>query len=320
MRTPTPARASMVCICALLLAGCGDDDDGGGGGGGGDGGGGDGGQVEGDGGSRPGERTLQSCETQIAADVPDFFKTYFRCVTITKTASAVVITTRSLPPHRSAYYASTSPNYTAFDPRDGSYHQNPNQLSEASFSISVPLAPVSRNLTITSAFVDRQANTNPYEYPGGPVGVALDSVAIFNDQAAPGDDIDNERFTFDSYEAHPAPNGQYHYHSATPGPLEVLVAAGLIPAATPGSAPLELYGIMCDGTLVLGCTELDGSAISAGAGASLDAQNGHSSDIEDRAGTVHFSARYHTHVCPGVLTTHKYMPEIASYSTCTVTR
>ncbi|MCC6993545.1 MAG: YHYH protein [Deltaproteobacteria bacterium] len=306
----TLARASIVCIGALVLAGCGDDGDD-------DGGSGDGGQVEDDGGTRVGERTLASCETQIAADVPDFFKTYFRCVTISKTASAVVITTRSLPPHRSAYYASSSPNYTAFDPRDGSYHKNPNQLVEASFSISVPLVPVSRNLTITSAFVDRQANTNPYEYPGGPVGVALDSVAIFNDQAALGDDIDNERFTFDSYEAHPAPNGQYHYHSATPGPLEVLVAAGLIPAATPGSAALEVYGIMCDGTVVLGCTELDGSAVAA---AGLDAQNGHSGDLKDRAGTVHFTARYHTHVCPGVLTVHKYMPEIASYSACTVTR
>ncbi len=49
----------------------------------------------------------------------------------------------------------------------------------------------------------------------------------------------------------------------------------------------------------------------------LDAQNGHTMDIADRQGTVHFSARYHTHVCPDRLTAHKFTPEIQYYRDCT---
>jgi hypothetical protein len=72
---------------------------------------------------------------------------------------------------------------------------------------------------------------------------------------------------------------------------------------------------MCDGTLVLGCTELDGTAPSA---SSLDAQSGHVGDVKDADGTLHFATRYHTHVCPKLFAAHPYTPEIQYYSTCTV--
>ena len=53
--------------------------------------------------------------------------------------------------------------------------------------------------------------------------------------------------------------GYYHYHPSTKGPLEVLYHKGLIQTPTVGSGEIELYGMMCDGTVILGCTELDGS-------------------------------------------------------------
>jgi hypothetical protein len=74
---------------------------------------------------------------------------------------------------------------------------------------------------------------------------------------------------------------------------------------------LEVYGMMCDGTLVLGCTELDGTTADT---ASLDAQGGHVADVKDAAGTVHFAQRYHTHVCA---TGRRFTPEIQYYATCT---
>ena len=50
---------------------------------------------------------------------------------------------------------------------------------------------------------------------------------------------------------------------------------------------------MCDGTLILGCTELDGSEPFS---SDFDAQNGHLHDIKD--GTNVFPPnRYHTHIC-----------------------
>jgi hypothetical protein len=82
----------------------------------------------------------------------------------------------------------------------------------------------------------------------------------------------------------------------------------------PGSAELGLYGIICDGTVLLGCTKLDGSAPNT---ARLDAQNGHVHDLRDSAGRVHFTGRYHTHVCATMTPARKFMPEIQYYSTCT---
>jgi hypothetical protein len=281
---------------------------------GGDGGTASDGGAASDGGTASVELTLDNCATNIASDVPAFFRTYFRCVTITKSGTDIVIQTKGLPPHRTFYYGVSSPNYATFD-RSGGRAPNPNTLREQNVTMTIPSNPVSRGLTITTAMVDRTANTNTNEYSGGAVGVALDSVLLFNDQAAPGDNIDNEAFTFDGYNAHPQQQGQYHYHTSTPGPLEVLQKIGATSSTTPGSASVELYGILCDGTLVLGCTELDGSQPSGG---DFDGQNGHTHDIRDGTAT-HFVSRYHTHVCPTRFTTHKYTPEIRYYTTCTMT-
>jgi len=289
------SRGALLITLVIPLAACGS------------GGGGDGADASTD------ELTLASCTTSIADDVPAFYKTYFRCLTITRTTGGVTIAGNALPPHRSAYWGEASPNYEPFDTSRGTdYHQNPNLLTTRPFSITIPDDPVLRGVNPTFDRVDGIAQTDADEYPLGPVGAALDSVALFNAVAAPGDDIADERFTFDSYQAHPAPDGTYHYHAATPGPLEVLADAGLVTSTTPGDAELELYGILCDGTVVLGCTELDGSAPSG----SLDAQGGHTHDLVDADATVHFTARYHAHVCPSS-GGRAYNPELQVYSTCT---
>ncbi|MGZ3417430.1 MAG: YHYH protein [Polyangiales bacterium] len=252
--------------------------------------------------STSGARTLESCTTSIAADAPAFFATYFKCVTITTTADAIVIESQGLPPHLSYYYGAGSPNFAPFDTSRGSeYMPNPNKLKQKSLRVSVPKVPKSKGLTVTAAMVDGVVGTNGDEYSLGPVGIALDSVAIFNPLAAPGDDIEKEKFTFDDYSAHPAPDGTYHYHTASKGPLEVMTAIGKTG---------ELYGVMCDGTIVLGCTELDGSDPGT-----LDAQGGHVGDVKD-ASTTHFTGRYHVHVCPTKTGGRRFTPEIQYYSTC----
>lgn len=261
-----------------------------------------------------GARTLANCTTTVAADAPAFYKKYFRCVTVATTTDGVTIETRGLPPHPSSYYGVGNANYAPFDTSRGAdYHANPNVLTETAARVTIPNAPVAKGIVVTAELVDGLAQTSPLEFGLGPVGIALDSVLVFNAVAAPGDKIETERFTFDSYEAHPAPGGAYHYHAASPGPLEVLVANGIITTPKVGSAELEVYGIMCDGTVVLGCTELDGTARPT---AGLDAQGGHVHDLADKDGVVHFTNRYHTHVCAkdgG----RGYTPEIQYYSTCT---
>jgi len=237
----------------------------------------------------------------VAADAPEFYKRYFKCATVTKTSTGVSIGTIDLPPHQSAYYASTDPNYVAFDTHGGTYHKNPNTLSQQSITVKVPDAPVWGGVTITSDYVDGKAGTNSLEYKLGAIGVALDGVALYSGTAAPGDDIAQEAYTFDSYAAHPDPSGAYHYHAPTPGPLEVTTAIG--------EDGVELYGVLCDGTLVLGCNELDKSAPSG----SLDAQGGHVGDIEAADGTLFFTARYHVHVCASG---HGFTPEVHYYDAC----
>ena len=146
----------------------------------------------------------------------------------------------------------------------------------------------------------------------GAVGIALNGVALFNPLAAPPDDIEDEKFSFDYYSGHPTNNGYYHYHTTSQGPIDVLKNKELIENSIVGSADIELYGIMCDGTLILGCTELDGSVPDH---SNFDAQNGHVHDISDGS-NVFFSNRYHTHICVDSFTDHHFTPEIQYYTGC----
>jgi hypothetical protein len=236
--------------------------------------------------------------------VPAFFLRYFACTDISLDGDTVVLHTEDLPPHLSAYYIDGDPNHVAWDDRGGDYHQNPNTILPQDITIRVPMAPVEKGITVTADLIDQTAGNSDEEFRLGPIGVALDSVALFTGTAAPNDDIDDEQWTFDTYLAHPAPGGTYHYHAPAPGPLEVLAAADRDDA--------EIYGILCDGTLVLGCTEPDGTAA---ADADFDAQNGHVHDLVDLDGTDLFVDRYHVHLCDA-LGGDAYTPEIQYYETC----
>jgi len=252
--------------------------------------------------------------------VPAFYKNFFRCVDVSLSGTDVVIKTKSLPPHTSYYWGASSPNYTAFDTSRGmQYRANPSTLAQVNVTLTIPSSPVSKNLTITSSMVDKVAGTSTSEYRGSPQGVALDGVQLFHGVAAPGDNIDDEAYTFDNYNAHPA-GTSYHYHSGSPGPLEVLKKLGFVTTSTQGSAEVELFGMMCDGTVMMGCKELDGSSVNT---ATLDAQNGHVGDIKGADGTVYFTGRYHVHACPSKWTgtlARPYTPEIQYYSSCNVVK
>ncbi|PIQ26893.1 hypothetical protein COW36_15970 [bacterium (Candidatus Blackallbacteria) CG17_big_fil_post_rev_8_21_14_2_50_48_46] len=264
------------------------------------------------------ERTLENCGTQSSGELNAFFQD-FRCVTLSRNGSNTQIFTQDLPPHRSHYYGANHPNYTPFDTRRGSnYHANPNLLQTQSVTVSIPDQPVPRaHLKISSDLVDGVVG-GQYDYPMGPVGVALDGVLLFNPLAAPGDDIENEKYTFDSYNSHPEMRGAYHYHTVSRGPLEVLQKLGKITDPTPGAAKIEIYGMMCDGTVVLGCTEMNGDKPAT---SDFDAQNGHVHDLKDASGKVLFANRYHSHVCEqGLNKLRKFTPEIQYYDRCTVTQ
>ena len=257
-----------------------------------------------------GALTLANCETSIGTDVGDFYSTYFKCVNIEVSADGTTLSTDGLPPHPSPYYPETDPNYVEFDDRGGSHYKNPGEIAAIDYSMTIPANPVPKGITIDASMVDNMMGTSDEEYAASTVGIALNGVAIFAAMAAGNDVLAEEAFTFDLYEGHPA-GSTYHYHFETPGPLEVLVDRGISNSSEPGAGAVELYGIMCDGTVVLGCTELDGSEPDD---SDFDAQNGQIGDISDGT-TTFFEDRYHVHVCPDKWPDYPFFPEIAYYET-----
>lgn len=262
-------------------------------------------------GSTGGVANLSNCDESFGSDVSAFYATYFSCVNVSVSGNNTVVASDNLPPYESWYYNESHGNYIDYVSQGSGYFQNPNEISEQNMSVTISSNPTSHGLTINSELVDGNVGTSNYEYGMGAVGVALNGVALFNPLAAPPDEIEDEKFSFDTYSGHPTNTGYYHYHTTSKGPLEVLKDKGLITTATVGSGEIELYGIMCDGTVILGCTELDGSAPD---NSDFDAQNGHVHDISDGS-TTHFSNRYHTHIC-GDLGGHGFTPEIQYYEGC----
>lgn len=255
--------------------------------------------------------TLDNCDASFGNSVSEFYSTYFTCVDVTISGDNTVITSDNLPPYESWYYSENHSNYIDFTSQGTGYFLNPNTISSQDLSVSIPNNPTTKGLVINDAMVDGSVGTSNDEYGMSAIGVALNGVAIFNPLAAPPDNIEDEKFSFDLYSGHPTIDGTYHHHSTTKGPLEVLQHKGLIQSATVGSAEVEFYGILCDGTLVLGCTELDGSSPDP---SDFDAQNGHVHDVSDGT-TTYFSNRYHTHVCSD-LGGHGFTPEIQYYEGC----
>lgn len=254
-------------------------------------------------------KSLAECGGTVDADVPEPFQSWFWCTDIALTDTAVSLYSTGIPPHDSPYFPETSENYVAFDTRGGDWHQNPNEIAAQEMLLSLPLDPTPKGITITDDMVDESAGTSTEEYAVEWQGIGLDGTALFTGTAAPGDVIADEEYTFDLWEGHPQNSGVYHHHGSNPAALAVLEAAGVVTTTVPGEAEVELFGLMCDGTVVLGCDELDGSAVDADA---LDAQNGHVATLSDADGTVLFEERYHTHACAELGRT--LTPEIRYYS------
>ena len=93
----------------------------------------------------------------------------------------------------------------------------------------------------------------------------------------------------------------------------MLRALGLTTSETPGIAEIELYGVMCDGTVVMGANELDASApVDA-----LDLHAGHSHDIVDGNGNVLLEDRYHVHMASTIgVEPRGLTPEARYYNSC----
>ncbi len=195
--------------------------------------------------------------------VPDVYKKIYNKTDMYVDGNYLVIKTTSLPDHKSPYYQGTqwaATLYEAYNGTNSLWSQNPNKIAQSNLTFRIPLNPVAATVHAAT--------------PGGPIGVAINGVPIFNQYAAGGSPLTGEINSFDQYYGHPQQQGQYHYH-AEPYYLTNLKGKD------------ALMGFLLDGFPVYGPNE-NGNPVS---NASLDAYHGHISVTADYpAGIYH----YHT--------------------------
>jgi hypothetical protein len=164
----------------------------------------------------------------------------------------VQITSDSQPDYASNYFAAESACYAPFSPS----FPDPNQIAAQHVVMLVPKSPTTASQAMSL----------------GAVGVAINGVSIFDDQAAPGDDIYDEAKSFDECQGHPQNTGTYHYHSE---PYAISYDDD------------HLVGVLRDGYFVYGRRDSDGTIP-----ADLDGAGGHTGTTPDSPTT----AVYHHHL------------------------
>lgn len=218
-------------------------------------------------------------------------------------AEYMVVETTNLPEHESVYYEDSHHHHEDFDFTtnahkydaiyDGSQplrSAGSNKIEEQNIIMRIPIAPTEASNKTATAFAT--------------IGLALNGVSFFNENAAPGDNITDELFTFDQCSGHPQQQGVYHYHVDPVCLIRDL--GGNITSETKtvdgntynwieddGSNGVLLLGFLMDGFPVYGPvgnseTDCNGIAI---ASSTIDEYNGHSHCTAEFSSPI-----YHYHV------------------------
>jgi hypothetical protein len=198
-----------------------------------------------------------------SSGLPNVYKKIYNAKDVYIDGNYVVIKVTSLPDHKSPYYKNTqwaSTMYEAYNGTNSAWSQNPNTIAESDLTFKIPLNPV--------------VATTHTATPGGPIGVSINGVPMFNQYAAGGSPLTGEINSFDQYNGHPQQQGQYHYH-AEPYYL----------TATKGKD--ALMGFLLDGFPVYGPLE----GIKTITNADLDAYHGHFAVTADYPSGIY---HYHT--------------------------
>jgi hypothetical protein len=126
-------------------------------------------------------------------------KFYSGATTVAISESTITITSTGEPDHKSMYWSTNNALYENYDePDNADFNRNPNDISAQNYEFKIPRYPAEASVKSTTSL--------------GAMGVSLNGVPFFNQNAGPGDDILEELNTFDQYEGHPQQTGQYHYH------------------------------------------------------------------------------------------------------------
>jgi len=246
VRPALAAAAALVMVC-LLASACSDGD-----------GGGDGTVAPTT--SAPSTVTATATAAPTASPAPDPFASFSNNVEVSIEGDFVVLRSDGLPGHVSPYFDPSDPRYAEYDGDNPQFQQNPNGIATQTLVLRVPRDP--------------QPADQHQATPLGPIGVAVNGVALFNQYAGPDQPLTNEINSFDQCDGHPEQQGLYHYHLVPDCLLEQVGADGLV-------------GFLLDGYPVYGPEE-EGAAVDI---AGLDEFHGHSHPTREYPGGI-----YHYHV------------------------
>lgn len=203
-----------------------------------------------------------SDDPKAVNDIPAVYSKIYGATEAYVDGEYVVIKTNGIPDHKSPYYQGTqwSDKYEAYKGTNPKWSQNPNKIASFSFTFKIPLNPG----------VDAAHAATPL----GPIGVAVNGVAMFNQYAAQRAVLTDEINSFDQYNGHPQQQGNYHYHIE---PVYI----------TANKGKDALVGFLLDGFPVYGPTE-GGKTIT---NSDLDEFHGHTSVTADYPNGI-----YHYHI------------------------
>lgn len=201
-------------------------------------------------------RDASGCQAErVAAGLSGFWLRFSCRVSLSTVTSGnaqfVQATADGQPDYTSVYFPTTDACYAA----ESGTSPNPNHIVAKSYVVQFPVA----------------TDTTTQSMGLGVVGLAVNGVPIFDNTAAPGDDIYDEIATFDHCQAHPTGNNEYHYHSE---PYAITYDDD------------NFVGVMRDGYPIYGRRDPDGSV------PTLDVAGGHTGFTIDSPTT----AVYHHHV------------------------
>ncbi len=198
---------------------------------------------------------------------------YKSAVTISTSGSSITLKSEGIPDHVSPYWPI---NNILWEAQISGHSVNPGNLESQNFSMTIPTNPTAASSKEATAL--------------GPIGMALNGVAIFNDREGGNVPLTTDVIlSFDRGGAHSGPGGLYHYH--VNGEFTSLDDANLI-------------GFLRDGFPIYGRKDNDGSYPS-----DLDSNGGHLGTTTDFAEAI-----YHYH-CSNVnyLNSGVYILKAGSY-------
>lgn len=135
--------------------------------------------------------------TVTVGTVPAVFSSNYKSgVTLSASTTTVTLKSNGTPDHVTPYWGSGN---AMFEAQTAGQTLTPNQMSAQNFSMTIPINPVEAS--------------SKEETSLGPIGMALNGVAIYNDREGGNVPVDAGTLTtFDRGGGHSGPGGLYHYH------------------------------------------------------------------------------------------------------------